>query len=97
MNTVYLVVQQAVYRHKIMGAYTGLWEAQQAIERYINSDDTKHDFGGCDDADGHHTYEICTLVVDQPILKGTDAACVRELIRPYKKGEETTAYTWIEV
>lgn len=96
MNTVYLVVQQAVYRHKIMGAYTGLWEAQQAIEKYINSPAASDSTYGAD-ADGHHCYEICTLVVDQPIEKDTDADCVRELMRPYKKGDETTTYTWVEV
>lgn len=94
MNTVFLVVQQAVYRHKIMGAYTSLRDAQHAIEGYINSPAAEgNEYGS--DADGHHCYEVCTLVVDRPIKKDTDATCVAEIARPYKKGQEMK-YHWIE-
>ena len=92
---VYLVVQQAVYRHKIMGAYTELSKAQQAIEIYINSTDANEGSYGCD-ADGHHCYEICALEVDQPILKDCDAFCMAEFVLPYKKGEKTSTYIWME-
>lgn len=96
MNTVYLVVQQAVYRHKIMGAYTSLDEAKSSIEFYLHVYKKQEGVNWQpDDADGHHCYEICTILVDRPILHETDAQCVAEIARPYKKGEESK-YRWVE-
>lgn len=87
-TTVFLVVQQAVYRHKIMGAYTRLSEAQLAIQNYItselNTDQYQHD------ADGHHSYEICTIEANHPITNDTDATCVATLdVR-----QEETRFIW---
>ena len=96
ISTVYLVVQQAVYRHKIMGAYTTIPHAKNAIQQYINGPLPKKDNFWGDDADGHHCYEICELKVGAKITNKSDADCVEELIRPYYKQGEHTKYEWVK-
>lgn len=87
-TTVFLVVQTAVYRHKIMGAYTKLSDAQLAIQNYIRSeldtDQYQHD------ADGHHSYEVCTIEANRAIDNDTDVTCVATLdVR-----QEETRFIW---
>lgn len=95
--TLFLVVQTAVYRHKIMGAYTSLDDAKYAIQTYLHYGDTSTEPGGPyygqDDADGHHHYEICTLLVDQKIDMNADARCVANISQRIHKREENT-YIW---
>ncbi len=95
MNTVYLVIQQSVYRHKIMGAYTTIPQAKEAIEQYINGSGPKNGAFWGDDDDGHHCYEICKLKVGVKITCNSDAVRVEEMERPYSKKQDTK-YEWVE-
>jgi len=54
MTTVYLVIQQGVYRHDIRGVYTGKDRAIKAAER-----------SAAEDRDDYHAYEVHETDLDQ--------------------------------
>ena len=80
---VWLVVQTAIYRHKIMGAYTDINRARDAIGEYLERDAEKYSPLESD-KDGHHCYEICWCLLNKAITEDSDAE-EKASFMPHKK------------
>ncbi len=55
--TIYIVIQEGIYRHDVKGIFTSL---EQAKSRAVECGEDQED-------DGYHTYCVCPAEIDTPI------------------------------
>ena len=71
MKPLWIIIQEAVYRHKIIGIFNSKKDALRKFDELWHICKTEHKRPYCHDFDGHHVYILYNIDYAEEIARDT--------------------------